>query len=480
MTEWRRRYHAADEPALRGVRIGGAPPVWYTSSMKRADTSALAAAMRGPVLTAADAGYDAVRRVWNGMIDRRPAAIARCTGAADVMAALAFARDAGLPIAVRGGGHSFPGYSVCDGGIVIDLQLMKSIRVDPAARRARAEGGVLWSEYDRETQAFGLASTGGMISHTGIAGLTLGGGFGVLGRKFGLAIDHLISADVVTADGRLRTVSAEAEPDLFWAIRGGGGNFGIVTSFEYRLHELGPLLAGLIAYPLTEARQVLRGFHEVMSSAPDELMATGVLMTTLEGHKAVAVVPCYVGDPAEGERVIAPLRRLGTVAMEKVGVMPYTVVQTLFDESAVPGRRFYLRSNYLETISDGLIDALAGCFASTPSPLNAVVIPSVGGAISRVAPDATAYYHRQAPYVMSLVNCWLEPSEDAANVEWVRNTWTSLTPHLPRRVYVNELQEEGADRVRDAYGPAYARLAAIKRQYDPDNAFRLNQNIPPA
>ena len=448
--------------------------------MKLADTSALAAAMRGPVLTAADPAYDAVRKVWNGMIDRRPAAIARCTGAADVIAALAFARDAGLPIAVRGGGHSFPGYSVCDGGVLIDLQLMKSVRVEPVARRARAEGGVLWAEYDRETQAFGLASTGGMISHTGIAGLTLGGGFGLLCRKFGLAIDNLISADIVTSDGKLRTVSATQEPDLFWAIRGGGGNFGIVTSFEYQLHEVGPMLAGLIAYPLPQATQVLRGLHEVMSSAPDELMVTGALLTTPEGHKAVAVVPCYVGDPAEGERVIAPLKKLGTVAMEKVGAMPYTVAQKLFDESAVPGRRFYLRSNYLETIGDALIEALAGSFAATPSPLNAIVIPSVGGAVSRVAPEATAYYHRQAPYVMSMVNCWLDPSEDQANLEWVRTSWTALTPHLPRRVYVNELQEEGADRVRDAYGPAFARLSAIKRQYDPDNIFRLNQNIPPA
>ena len=448
--------------------------------MKLADTSALAAAMRGPVLTAADPAYDAVRKVWNGMIDRRPAAIARCTGAADVIAALAFARDAGLPIAVRGGGHSFPGYSVCDGGVLIDLQLMKSVRVEPVARRARAEGGVLWAEYDRETQAFGLASTGGMISHTGIAGLTLGGGFVLLCRKFGLAIDNLISADIVTSDGKLRTVSATQEPDLFWAIRGGGGNFGIVTSFEYQLHEVGPMLAGLIAYPLPQATQVLRGLHEVMSSAPDELMVTGALLTTPEGHKAVAVVPCYVGDPAEGERVIAPLKKLGTVAMEKVGAMPYTVAQKLFDESAVPGRRFYLRSNYLETIGDALIEALAGSFAATPSPLNAIVIPSVGGAVSRVAPEATAYYHRQAPYVMSMVNCWLDPSEDQANLEWVRTTWTALTPHLPRRVYVNELQEEGADRVRDAYGPAFSRLAAIKRQYDPDNIFRLNQNIPPA
>ena len=448
--------------------------------MKLADTAALSAAMRGPVLTPADAGYDIVRKVWNGMIDRRPAVIARCTGAADVIAALVFAREAGLPIAVRGGGHSFPGYSVCDDGVLIDLQPMKGIRVDPAARRARVEGGVLWAEYDREAQAFGLASTGGMISHTGIAGLTLGGGFGLLCRRFGLAIDNLVSADIITADGKLRTVSATQEPDLFWAIRGGGGNFGIVTSFEFQLHEVGPMLAGIIAYPLPQALQVLRGMHEVMSNAPDELMITGVLLTTPEGHKAVGVAPCYVGDPAEGERVLAPLKKLGTVAMEKVGVMPYRVVQTLFDEAAVPGRRFYMRSNFLDTIEDSLIEAVAGCFAATPSPLNAIVIPTVGGAVSRVPADATAYYHRQARYVMSLSTCWLDPSEDQANIDWVKSTWTALTPHLPRRVYVNELHEEGTDRVRDAYGPAFSRLASIKRQYDPDNIFRLNQNIPPA
>jgi FAD/FMN-containing dehydrogenase len=448
--------------------------------MKLAETSTLAAAMRGRVLTASDSSYDAARRIWNGMIDRCPVAIARCAGAADVVAALRFARDAGLPVAVRGGGHSFPGYSVCEGGVLIDLQPMKSVRVDADARRARAEAGVLWAEYDHETQAFGLASTGGMISHTGIAGLTLGGGFGVLSRKFGLAIDQLVSADIVTADGRWRTVSATSEPDLFWAIRGGGGNFGIVTSFEFRLQELRPLLAGIIAYPLPQAPQVLRGLDEVMHDAPDELMTTGALLTTPEGHKAVAVAPCYVGDPAEGERAIAPLRRLGTVAMEKVGVMPYVAVQKLFDEAAVPGRRFYMRSNFLDTIDDGLVEALTSSFARTPSPLNVVVIPSVGGAISRVPIDSTAYYHRQARYVMSLSTCWLEASEDEANIEWVRQTWTAVSPHLPKRVYVNELHDEGADRVRDAYGPAYARLAAIKREYDPENIFRLNQNIPPA
>jgi FAD/FMN-containing dehydrogenase len=373
-----------------------------------------------------------------------------------------------------------PGFGVCDDGIVIDLQMMKSIRVDPAARLARAEGGVLWGEYDRETQAFGLASTGGMISHTGIAGLTLGGGFGNLARKHGLAIDNLVSVDLVTADGRLRTVSADQEPDLFWAIRGGGGNFGIATSFEYRLHEVGPILAGLIAYPLPQALQVLRGVNDVVSGAPDELMVTAAFLTTPEGHQAVAVVPCYIGDPANGERLIAPLRRLGTVAMEQVGIMPYTAVQQLFNESAVPGRRFYVRSNFLDTLSDGLIETLSSSFATTPSPLNAIVLPAVGGAIARVSPESTAYYHRQARYMMSVIACWTDRSADQENIEWIKTTWAALSPQLPKGVYVSELQEEGVDRVRDAYGPAYARLAALKRQYDPENIFRLNQNIPPA
>lgn len=437
--------------------------------------------LRGQVVSPADNGYDEFRRVWNGMFDRRPRLIARCTGAADVVAAVNYARENELLVAVRGGGHSFPGFSVCDDGLMIDLSPMKGIRVDPRTRTARAEPGVLWSELDRETQSFGLATTGGMISHTGIAGLTLGGGFGWLSRKHGHVIDNLLSADVVTAEGTLVHASAEENPELFWGLRGGGGNFGIVTSFEYRLHPLGMVYGGLVAYPLPEARQVLRGFHEVVQSAPDELSAVGVLLTTPDGHPAVGIAPAYFGDDlARGERLIAPLRKLGTVAMEQLGPMPYTALQSMLNDAATPHRRYYMRSNFMNTVSDDGIDVFVESYKKVPSPLTSVVIVSLGGAVSRVSGDATAYYHRSAPYTMSVIHCWLEAKDDGPNIGWLRELWDNVTPHLAEGVYVNELQDEGADRIRAAYGPAYQRLAALKRRYDPSNVFKLNQNIQPA
>lgn len=415
------------------------------------------------------------------MIDRRPAMIVRCSGAADVVRAVTFARDSGLVVAIRSGGHSFPGYSVCDGGVMIDLQPMKSIRVDPQARRVRAEPGVTWAEFDAETQAFGLAGTGGMISHTGISGLTLGGGFGWLARKHGLVIDNLLSADVVTAAGELVHASATENPDLFWGLRGGGGNFGIVTSFEYQLHPLGqPALAGLIAYPLPQARQVLRNYHEAMANAPDELTVTAVLLTTPDGHPTVGIAPCFTGNVEGGERAIEPFRKLGTPVMQQVGPMPYTLVQKMFDAAAVPGRRFYMRSNYLENLNESVVSAFADAYARTPSPLNAVIIVSMGGAVGRVAPDATAYYHRAFPYTTTVLCGWDDAKSDEANVNWLRDLWADLSPQLPTGVYVNELHEEGADRVRAAYGPAYPRLAALQQKYDPKNLFCLNQNIRPA
>ncbi len=444
------------------------------------DANPLSATMRGSVLRPGDDGYDEARRVWNGMFDRRPALIARCAGAADVIAAVNYARENNLLVAVRGGGHSFPGLSVCDGGIMIDLAPMKGIRVDPRARVARAEPGVLWGELDRETQAFGLATTGGMISHTGIAGLTLGGGFGWLCRKHGLVVDNLISGDVVTASGELVHASADENADLFWGLRGGGGNFGIVTSFEYRLHDQGPLFGGLIAYPLPEARTVLRGYEELVKTAPDDLMAGAFLLTSPDGHPAVGVVPVYVGDdPAEGEKLVEPFRKLGTAVMQQVGPLPYVVLQSMLDEAAMPHRRYYMRSNFLAELSDAAIDALAEGYARTPSPLSAVIIFPFGGAVSRVARDATAFYYRDTPYSMTLLAGWLDPAGDEANITWLREVWEGIQPYLAEGVYVNELFDEGADRVRSAYGPTYGRLQELKRKYDPTNLFRLNQNIQP-
>ncbi len=443
------------------------------------DAATLAGSMRGPVLTSGDSAFDDARQVWNGMFDRRPGLIARRSGAADVIAAVRYARQNNLLVAVRGGGHSFPGYSVCDGGIMIDLSPMKGIRVDPTTLRARAEPGVLWGEFDRETQAFGLATTGGMISHTGIAGLTLGGGFGWLCRKHGLVVDNLISCDIVTGGGDLLHVSAEENPELFWGLRGGGGNFGIVTSFEYQLHQRGPVLGGLIAYPLVEARQVMGGYDQLLRNAPDDLIAGCFLLTTPDGHQGVGIAPVYLGtDMTQGEKLIEPFRKLGKPVMEQVGPMPYTAIQGLLDEAAVPHRRYYMRSNMMEELSDGAIDVLAKGYAETPSPFSAVIIVPFGGAVSRVATDATAFYHRSARYSMTLLGCWPGAQDDDANISWLRGVWDGLQPYLAEGVYVNELYDEGADRVREAYGTStFARLQALKQKYDPTNLFRLNQNI---
>jgi len=446
-----------------------------------ASAADLQSTFRGTVIAPGDTGYDERRRVWNGMVDRRPRLIARCASAADVIAAVNYGREQNLRIAVRGGGHSFPGHSVCDDGLMIDLSAMKGIRVDAGARRVRAEGGLTWSELDRELHAFGLATTGGMISHTGIGGLTLGGGFGWLARKHGLAVDNLLSADVVTADGRLVHASAEEHADLFWGLRGGGGNFGIVTSFEYRAHPLGPIYGGLVAYPLSEAQRVLGGLHDAMQEAPDTFSGVGVMLTTPDGHPAVGIAVGYFGDDLnEGERLVAPLRTLGPVAMEQLGPMPYPMLQTMLDQAAAPGRRYYMRSNFMNELSSTAIDVFADAYRHVPSPLTALVIVRLGGAVSRVAPDATAYFHRSASYTMSVIDCWVDPNDDAANIQWVRQLWDDIGPHLAQGVYVNELDDEGTERVRAAYGPSYDRLAVLKRGYDPSNLFRLNQNIQPA
>jgi FAD/FMN-containing dehydrogenase len=442
---------------------------------------ALRATVRGPILTDGDAAYDDARQVWNGMFNnRRPDMIVRCQSAADVIGAVNYARENNLLVAVRGGGHSFPGFSVCDGGLMIDLAPMKSVRVDPAARRVRAEPGVLWAELDREAEAFGLATPGGMISHTGIAGLTLGGGFGWIGRKHGLVIDNLISCDIVTAKGELVHASATENPDLFWALRGGGGNFGIVTSFEYQLHPQGLVMGGLIFFPQAQAQQVLRGYQEFMKTAPDEFGGVGALLMLPTGDKSVAISPFYAGDPAEGMRLIEPLRKLGTVIMEQVGPMPYTVAQQLFNPGSVPHNRYYVRSNLNNGISDEAIEILREAFDRSPSPLNGMVLVAMGGAIARVPADATAYFHRDADYNLSLIGSWLTQAEDEPNIAWLRDLWDKLTPHLPNRVYVNELYDEGADRVKAAYGSTFTRLQQLKQKYDPQNLFRLNQNIPPA
>jgi FAD/FMN-containing dehydrogenase len=454
---------------------------------------ALRARLRGAALVPGSDGYDAARKVWNGMIDKHPAVIVRCTGVADVMAAVQFARDQRLVVAVRGGGHNVAGNAVCDDGIVIDLSPMKGIRVDPAARTVRAQGGVTWGELDRETQAFGLATTGGLISTTGIAGLTLGGGIGWLARKHGLVCGNLLSADVITADGRLLVASARQNPELFWAIRGGGGNFGIVTSFEYRLHALGPLVTGgLVLHPAERAGDVLRFYRGYIATAPDALSAFPAFImvpplpqvpTALHGTPAIAIAACYAGPPDDGERAVRPLREFGPPAADLLGALPYTTLQSLFDASAPAGGLSYWKSDYLNELSDACIDVLVRHTAALPtlSPLNTVHLYPLGGAVARVGSTKTAFAHRAARYSTILAAEWFDPAQSEANIQWVRELWQAMRPFSTGGVGVNFLGgDEGAERVRAAYGQNYARLAMLKKRYDPTNFFRLNQNIAPA
>jgi hypothetical protein len=448
------------------------------------EIEALQADLRGGVLRPGEDGYDAGRRVWNGMIDRRPALIAGCAGPADVIRAVDFARNHEVLLAVRGGGHNVAGSGVCDGGLVIDLSRMKGIRVDPAARTVRAEGGVTWGELDAETQAFGLATTGGQVSTTGIAGLTLGGGYGNLARSFGLACDNLLSVDVVTAEGRLVTASAEEHPDLFWALRGGGGNFGAVTSFEFRLHEVGPTLtAGPLFYPLAAAGDVLRFYREFAAGAPDALTCIPALATSPEGDPLAALVPVYAGPLAEAEAALRPLRAFGSPVVDQVGPMPYQAVQTMFDPSFPPGRRNYWKSGFLRDWDDAAIDTLAEHFARATSPYTMVAAEHRGGAIGRVGPDETAVPHREFLYYLLILTGWDDPADDQINIRWTRELWAALQPFADDAVYVNalgDIADEGEARVRAAYGANYDRLVELKRQYDPTNLFRVNQNINPS
>ena len=435
---------------------------------------------RGALIGPDDARYEEARRVWNAMVDRRPAVIARPRGAADVIACVQFAQKQGLPVAIRGGGHSVAGRCVCDGGLVIDFADMKAIRVDPVGRTARAEPGLRWTEFDRETQAFGLATTGGTIGDTGIAGLTLGGGFGWLEGKFGMTVDNLLGADVVLADGRLVHASSTEHPDLFWALRGGGGNFGVVTSFEYRLHEVGPLIiGGLVVHPFPRAKEVLKFFGDFLRTAPDELVAAAVLMTAPDGNKACGIAVAYPGDIGEGERLVAPIKQFGPPVMDVIGPMPYLAQQALIEAAMPPNVLNYWKAEFLRDVSGGLIDVAVDAYASAPSPMSSILFYPIRGAASRVSPDDTAFPHRRG-YHFGIYSLWTDPSQNDQNIAWVRQTWTGVQSFVSGGVYVNELgEDDGVDRVEMAFGPNYDRLQRIKAKYDPDNVFRLNANIAP-
>ena len=450
----------------------------------------LRARFRGALLRPGEEGYDEARRIWNGAIARRPALIARCAGADDVVEAVRFARERDLLVSVRGGGHAVAGHAVCDGGLMIDLSLMKAIRIDAAARTARAGGGVLWSELDRATQPAGLATTGGIISHTGIGGLTLGGGLGHLMRKHGLTVDNLLSVDIVTADADRIHVDAESEPDLFWGLRGGGGNFGIAAALEYQLHPVGPLvLGGPIVWKLDDAPAALRFIRDFAPAVPDELGMTialfrappmPILPTEEYGKPALALILVWAGDPAAGQRVIAPLLRIGAPLAELVRPTPYVALQSMLDNGAPHGRHYYWKSHRIPLLTDAVIDTLVGRAEAITSPFSQVGIWAVGGAVSRVAPETTAVGAREVGFEVNIVAAWTPADGDGPrHVAWVRETWELLRPHSVG-VYANFLSDEEAEEIEAAYGERIRRLTALKDRYDPTNFFRMNANIPPS
>jgi len=436
--------------------------------------------LRGSLLLPGDQEYDDSRNIHNGMIDNKPGMIARCAGAADVINAIKLAREHDLLLSVHGGGHGVPGFAVCEGGLMIDLSGMKSMRVDPENQTARAEGGVTWGEFDHETQAFGLATTGGVARPTGIAGLTLAGGHGFLMRKYGLACDNLLSADLVTAGGQLLKISGNENEDLFWGIRGGGGNFGIVTSFEYQLHQVGPMLGGLVIYPMDQSGSLLKFYHEFMSTAPDELGALAILATLPDGTKAVIFLVGYNGSIEEGERVLRPLRTFATPIKDEIGPIPYTALQSIVENFNPSGLRNFWKTSYLKELSEDAIDTMVDAYASAPAPYSHTILYSLGGAVSLVDNDETAVAFRDARHAFLIVGMWDDPAADNENTRWVRDHWNAMQPYSSEGLYMNYETDITDQKVRAAYGPEkYEKLLLLKKKYDPENLFRLNQNIKP-
>ncbi len=436
--------------------------------------------LRGVSFCPGEQGYDAARTVPNAMIDRRPAVIARCAGAADVVACVRFAREQDLLVAVRGGGHSVAGKSVCDDGLMIDLSAMKGIRVDPAKRTVRAEAGLILGEFDRETQAFGLATTLGTVTRTGISGLTLGGGWGHLHGKYGLAIDNVIGVDVVTADGRLLTANASENQDLFWGVRGSCGNLGIVTSLEYRLHEVGPVLGGGVFYPVAKAGEVLRFFREFAETIPDELVIQAGAITLPDGVPVFAVVPCYCGAMSEGEKVLKPLRTFGAPLADIIEPRSYVGMQSIFDDFFPQGRYTYVKSNFIQTLNEQAMETLAEYANSRPSPYSfAPGVEHWHGAATRVGVTDTAFPHRKFSYNFIVWSNWADASDSEKNIQWTRSFWEAMRPFLVEGSYSNYVSDEGDAFARAAYGPNYDRLVALKNKYDPTNLFRMNHNIKP-
>jgi FAD/FMN-containing dehydrogenase len=436
--------------------------------------------LHGDLITPESTGYNSARQIWNGMIDKRPAAIARCSGVADVVATVRFAAESNMLLAIRGGGHNVAGLATCDGGIVIDLSRMKGAHVDPVRRTVRAQAGMSWGDFDRETQLFGLATTGGQVSTTGISGLTLGGGIGWLMGRCGLACDNVLSFQIVTADGSVRTASADEHPDLYWALRGGGGNFGVVVSLEYRLYPITTVLSGMLVHPLDRANAVIRFYRDFVATAPDELTVYAAALTTPDGFEALGLVPCYCGDNlAEGERLLRPLRDFGPPVADMVGPMPYLALQQMLDPACPYGIQSYWKSNFLRDLSDDAIDTFVSHVRSRTSPRTIAVIEHYHGQAQRVPPDETAIPLREYKFNLVLLSMW-ETGDPAPHIAWTREFYTAMQAFSAGSVYVNTLSADDSSRVHEAYGQTYERLAEIKAKYDPSNLFRVNHNIRPA
>ena len=458
-------------------------------SLQKNEIDEFKASFRGDVLVPGDARYDEVRQIWNAMIDRRPALIARCGSPEDVVQAVKLARARNLLVSIRGGGHNIAGNAVCDDGLMIDLSPMKDVRVDPKTRRATVEPGCTLADFDAAVQPYGLATPVGINSTTGVAGLTLGGGFGWLSRKYGMTIDNLLSAEVVTADGRQVHASETENSDLFWGLRGGGGNFGIVTRFEFRLHPVGPeVLSGLIVFPFHQAKSVLTQFARFTETMPDDLNVWMVtrkapplpfLPETVHGKEIVVLAVCYAGDPAEGAKLIAPLRGFGTAHGEHIGVQPYTAWQQAFDPLLTPGARNYWKSHNFAQLGEGAIDTIIEYAGKLPSPQCEIFVGTIGGQTARVAPEAMAYSSRDARYVMNVHGRWESADDDECGIAWAREFFAKAQPFASRGAYINFLTEEESDRIAFAYGATYQRLVELKKKYDPTNLFRMNQNIKP-
>lgn len=439
----------------------------------------LRSAVAGEVYTPRDVGYDEVRKIHNGMIDKRPAVIVRCQNTSDVVDAVKFAGSHGLEVAIRGGGHNVAGRAVTEGGLMVDTQSMKGVHVDPARRRVRAQPGLTWNEYNRATAAYGLATTGGVVSTTGVAGLTLGGGLGWLMGRYGMAVDNVRSVEVVDVNGQILTADEEQHTDLYWALRGGGGNFGVASSFEFDAHPVSTVFGGLIAFALADAPRVWGYFEGFSAGAPDELVLMMALVHAPDGsgQKIAAVGMCHCGDPSEGEKAAAAIRRAATPLIDMLGPLPYPVQNTLLDAGFPKGARNYWKSAFFKEVTADTVALMVERFEQTPSILTGMVIEHFHGAVTRVPATATAFPHREPGYNLVIPGVWPDAGGDEANIAWVRDTYDALTPYMAESVYVNYLADDDTSRVQVAYGPCWERLLQVKRAYDPDNVFHLNQNI---